>query len=77
MLQLKSGIISDVSFEKMTVADISNMIREQMERFMKLFSFSEDKFMEGQLRKRYHVSLLESKMRRQNNPKVKKTLRTL
>ena len=49
MLQLKGGIISDgsLSLENMTVADISNMVREQMERFIKLFSFSEDKFMEG------------------------------
>jgi nitrate reductase assembly molybdenum cofactor insertion protein NarJ len=49
MLQLKAGIISDgsLSLENMTVADISNMVREQMERFIKLFSFSEDKFMEG------------------------------
>lgn len=49
MEQLKSGIISDASssLAKMTVAEISNMIREQMERFGKLFSFTEDKFMEG------------------------------
>lgn len=68
--ELKSGIIFNQieNIKTKSNIEIGNQIEDDYNRFIKLLSITDDSDFEQRLRKIYHISLIETKFRRDQSP---------